>query len=495
VLDQYGRPFARSESVRSIMDARERVAARIKARYDAVQNDPDADNHWKWSDGLSSIAAANPEVRRRFRNRARYECQENNSYLKGMILTLANDTIGAGPRWNVQTGNPDADRRIEKAFIDWSDACGLPEKLRTMKLSKTVDGEAFALFTTNRKLRSQVKLDLRLIEAEQITTPTLNALLPNAVDGIEFDEEGNPTVYNKLKYHPGSLNSIGIVGGFSEFDPIAASEIIHLFRVDRPDQKRGITEVAPALPLCAQLRRYTLAVLAAAETAADLAGVLYTDSPALESPDTVTPLDQIPIVKRALLTLPAGWKIGQMEAKQPTTTYEMFKHELLNEIARCLIMPFNIAAGNSEGYNYASGRLDFQTYFKSIKVERDYFERHAMERIVWKWLEEAMLIPGLLPDGLAAFSDWRWQWMWEGWEHVDPMKEASAANMRMVSGIGNIPDEYARLGVNWEEAQIKQAAALGITVDELRALIRNKLFAANGTTPVDQPDETEAANA
>jgi hypothetical protein len=31
--------------------------------------------------------------------------------------------------------------------------------------------------------------------------------------------------------------------------------------------------------------------------------------------------------------------------------------------------PFNVAAGNSSGYNYASGRLDHQTYFKAIRVD------------------------------------------------------------------------------------------------------------------------------
>jgi ABC-type branched-subunit amino acid transport system ATPase component len=32
--------------------------------------------------------------------------------------------------------------------------------------------------------------------------------------------------------------------------------------------------------------------------------------------------------------------------------------------------PFNVAAGNSSGYNYASGRLDHQTYFKAIREGR-----------------------------------------------------------------------------------------------------------------------------
>jgi hypothetical protein len=41
-------------------------------------------------------------------------------------------------------------------------------------------------------------------------------------------------------------------------------------------------------------------------------------------------------------------------------------------------MPFNVAAGNSSGYNYASGRLDHQTYFKAIRVEQAQLEvRHA----------------------------------------------------------------------------------------------------------------------
>ncbi len=55
-----------------------------------------------------------------------------------------------------------------------------------------------------------------------------------------------------------------------------------------------------------------------------------------------------------------GWKIGQVRAEQPTTAYGDFKHEIINEIARPLQMPFNVAAGNSSGYNYVSGRLDHQ---------------------------------------------------------------------------------------------------------------------------------------
>jgi len=70
------------------------------------------------------------------------------------------------------------------------------------------------------------------------------------------------------------------------------------------------------------------------------------------------------------------------------STCAEFTHEILNEIARCLNMPFNVAAGNSSGYNYASGRLDHQTYFKAIRVKQVHLEAVVLDRILAAWLDE-----------------------------------------------------------------------------------------------------------
>lgn len=74
--------------------------------------------------------------------------------------------------------------------------------------------------------------------------------------------------------------------------------LIHYYRVERPGQSRGIPEITPAIPLFAQLRRYTLAVIAAAETAADFAAVLYTDAPANGEADAVEPMDLVELERR-----------------------------------------------------------------------------------------------------------------------------------------------------------------------------------------------------
>ena len=293
--------------------------------------------HWANTDGLSANAANSAEVRRVLRNRARYETA-NNSYARGIVLTLAHDVVGTGPRLQMLTADAEANRRIEIEFSRWAKAVGLAALLRTMRMARATDGEAFAVLTSNQRLATAIQLDLRLVEADQVCTPDLDARSANSVDGIVFDSAGNPVEYHILKRHPGESAS----GLNRDYDRLPASSVVHWFRCDRPGMARGIPDIMPALPLFAQLRRFTLAVLAAAETAADFAGILYTDAPANGEADAAEPFEPIELEKRALVTMPGGWKMSQMQAEQPATTYAEFKHELLNEIARCLNMPFKV---------------------------------------------------------------------------------------------------------------------------------------------------------
>lgn len=424
----------------------------LRARYDAAVTTDDNRRHWANADGLSANAANSPEVRRLLRNRSRYEAA-NNSYARGIVLTLANDVVGTGPRLQLLSDNAEANRQIEHAFDAWAKAIGLAEKLRTMRMARATDGEAFAILTSNPQLVAPIQLDLRLVEAEQVATPDLSPLAGGAIDGIAFDRFGNPLEYHVLKSHPGDA----AVFTDRDYERLPAETVIHWFRADRPGQTRGIPDIMPALPLFAQLRRFTLAVLSAAETAADFAGILYTDSPANGEADAAEPFEPIDLEKRALVTMPGGWKMSQLEAEQPATTYAEFKHEILNEIARCLNMPFNVAAGNSSGYNYASGRLDHQTYFKSLRVEQAHVECVVLDRILSAWLDEAALIPGLLPAGVGPFVDWPHQWFWDGHEHVDPAKEATAQATRLANHTATLADEYARRGQDWE-SQLRQRA-------------------------------------
>ena len=448
----------------------------VRGRFDAAQTTPDNAKHWAAAEYRSADADANEDTRRILRTRARYEVN-NNSYAKGIAETLANDCVGTGPRLQMLTGSDELNREIEHDFAIWCGDVSLADKLRTIRIAKCQDGEAFILLAQNPNLpNDDVKLDLQLIEADRVTDD-FNTSDPQRVDGITFDVYGNPESYRVLKYHPGSewANS-------SDAIEIPARNMIHYFRIDRPGQHRGIPEITPALPLFAQLRRFTLAVLSAAEAAADFSGILYTDAPANGEADQIDPMDTVQLERNMLLTMPGGWKMSQLDPKQPATTYAEFKREILNEIARCLNMPFNVAAGNSSGYNYASGRLDWQTYFRSIRVEQAHMERIVLDRIFSAWFREYQLAKSIFDD-----VELRHTWFWDGTEHVDPAKEASAQQTRLTSLTTSLAAEYARQGKDWE-VELRQIAKERKFLNELGIAVHD---AAPATNTEEKDGETE----
>lgn len=460
----------------------------VIGRYDAAATTAENRRHWANADHLSANAANNPTVRRTLRARSRYEVA-NNSYARGIVLTLANDTVGTGPRLQLLSDDDEANRIVEDVFGQWCQAVCLPEKLRTMRMARAESGEVFALLTANPTVDSPVKLDLRLIEADQIATPMTN--LTGGIDGIIFDAHGNPREYHLLRTHPGAASN---TAGLLEFDRIPASAMLHYFRTDRPGQTRGIPEITAALPLFAQLRRYTLAVLAAAETAADFAAVLYTDSPANGEADAIEPMDLVELDRRMATVLPGGWKLGQVAAEQPATTYGEFKTQILNEIARCLNMPFNVAAGNSSGYNYASGRLDHQTYHKALRVEQANIGRAILDPLLRAWLNEATLIERLLPQSMRHIIPLpAHQWFWDGMEHVDPNKEANAQATRLSSHTTTLAYEYARQGRDWE-AELYQRAKEVALMNELGLPIAQVTPAAPEAPNTEDDDESSTQN-
>ncbi|MEM9656959.1 MAG: phage portal protein [Planctomycetota bacterium] len=453
ILDAYGRKMPPSPS------PRQRALRALKARYDGAATNSDNARHWANADLMSADAANSPEVRAKLRSRCRYECYESNSFCNGIVKTLANYLIGPGARLKMQTGQRVRDRQIQTAWRRWARRVKFARKLRTLRMAKAVDGEGVMLLTNNPRLPGPVKLDLQLREADQMATPQLLWPEKGKIDGVELDTYDNPIRYSFLKDHPGATH---LTGNPLENEWIDARHVIHWYRHDRPGQHRGIPELAPALPLFALVRRYVLAVLAAAETAADFAGVMYTDSNAVDVDTDVDPMDAIELEMRAMLTLPAGWKLGQMKAEQPVTTFEEFRNAIWNEAARCVLMPFNIAAGNSAGYNFASGRLDHQAFDLAIDTDRCDCEDEVLERVFEAWLREYLSeMSGIAASDIDLSLYDQHSWYWPPKEHVDPQKQANATKTLWDLALISDDDYLFERGVDpdeHEEALSRQMA-------------------------------------
>lgn len=460
LVDQYGRPL-RSVPPRG-----------PQSKYDSAQTTRENAPHWRYADSLSASAANSPDVRFVLRNRSRYECG-NNGYAKGLVRARANDTIGVCPRLQLSlpekatdpdfqtelTIPPDAARTIELLWSDWADAVGLADKLRLMDKGETRDGEVFGVEISNPKLPDEgPQLDLKLFEAEQCSTPDIDVTNPQAIDGIVFDATGNPVEYHFLKRHPGDLNSWLMPG--QEYERIPARRVHHLYDPERVGECRGIPATTPALPIYNQLREFNQATLGAAKVAASIAGVIETEmgghDPATEPP-AIESMDEIPFPRQTLLTLPPGASAKAFEGKQPAPGHREFNGENLTEAGRSVDAPRNLSTGSSAEYNFSSGKLDRLGWEQSLRIRRDRFRRVVLNPLFKSWAAEAMLIPGYLPPGLPPVSQWRIKWRWDGFASIDPVKDATAAKIRLESGQTTLERECAERGDDWEEVLEQQA--------------------------------------
>jgi len=427
----------------------------VRARYDAAQTTANNRRYYVNADALSANASNSPEVRAVLRSRARYEV-DNNSWAKGMSLTLAKSIIGKGPRLQMNETNRTLNRLAELEWIKWSRKIRFGSKLRTMRKSRLSDGEAFGIIGINKGLSGPINVDLRLIEADQVGSPerSYEAVLSNneIVDGIEYDSFGNETYFHILQSHPGS-ESLDL--GLSS-RRIAARQIIHWQREDRAGLHRATPEITPALPLFGMLRRHALAVVDAAETAADYAVLFSTtllgqDATATEVPEA-SEFGEMELARRMGTFLPEGWTANQMKAEQPTTVYDEFTKSILNEVARCLEMPLNIAIGNSGGYNMASGKLDGTIFRDFVDVERDDSEIIVVDRMYDVFISQLALLP--------EFAEWRGreddlkhQYFWDGRKPVDPTKQSTSEKIDLSNGSTNLAEIQAGKGRDWEPQQ------------------------------------------
>lgn len=464
LLDQFGRP---------LQNERQRMRRRpvsLRAIVDLAQTTTENERHWARADGLSSGSANSPDVRKKTRDRSRYECL-NNSYCRGFVSRLSNDNIGTGPRWQLRIPDVSEDdiRETEDRYAGWATDVDLAEKYRVMDESTIRDGECFGLLTTNELITDAVKLDVRLIEADQVATPGIGWGPDDAVDGIVFDRSGNPVEYHVLKEHPGDSTWSGTG---TEYDRVPAELVLHWLTPSRPGEVRALPEITPALPLFAQLRRYTLAVLMTAENAAQISGVLETDLPPVDGGAVGAEdadddeMEVIPAVRGAYMTLPRGFKLNGHKPEQPTTEMGGFVKLILCEIGCVIQAPLSVVTGNDNDSSYSGGRLNLLPYHRRAWIRRARFKARVADRVLRAWYAEAVRVPDYLPANLPDISLWSWEWQWDGFDSIDPVKEATTDGLELDRNTVTLSEICARKGTDWK-AVLRQRAVEQQLANEL----------------------------
>lgn len=468
ILDVNGRKQNKAKAKKELSDMVAPARTRMqRAKYDAAGDSDEYKNYWANSDRLDSDSANSRAVREKLVSRSRYEVG-NNGYADGIAQTYATDLVGKGPTLRMQTASEGFNRMVENAWYQWCKAVKFRRKLWCMAHAKHQDGEGFAVIRRNKLLRNAVKIDLVLHETEQIQTPLLEYDKIGYIDGIRFDDFGNPTSYDVLNYHPGSIAKLELV---LVPESVQAKYMLHWFKMRRPGQHRGVPEMSSTLNLGASARRWREAVLAAAENIADFSLFIKTQFQPDEM-DSVSPMSTLDIQKRMMTALPAGYDAFQPRAEQPTATHSEFNKTIISEQARPRSMPLNKAACDSSSYNYASGRLDHQTYYGSLDVDREDCNDMVLDALFATWFEFAILAYGWFGGDPSGFNIELLPYVWDWPKHqvADIQSEASANDKRLKNGTTSLTATYSDSGMDYEDELAKCATANGVTLDQQRQI-------------------------
>lgn len=456
----------------------------IHAKYDLASTTADNQKHWAQADSYDADSANNRWVRNTMVRRARYEAG-NNAYIDGIQSTHATFVVRKGPRLRIVSeeeiteDSPEAKRneQIKRDWRSWCKRVKFRRKLWTMAHAKIQDGEPMAVVRYNPKIDHDVKLDICLIETEQCQTPLLPQGVVGYIDGIRFDPWGNTVYYDILPRHPGAM---GLSWPMAP-DHIPARYVLHWFMCKRPNQHRGIPEMASTLGLGAVARRWREACAAGAETIADISLIAKTQgAPEDDGPDQFSPFSAVEFQKRMMMLLPMGWDVFQPKGESPPANYEMFVHANIAEMARPKSMPYNLAASDSSKHSFASGKLDTIPYYIVIDdLEREDCNDLVMTPLFALWWQEYVLVHQqqfeMLDEDPLRPPEHEWDWPRN--PVADAASEATTNAERLRTGQAS-PDDIAHEdGDSWEERLKRMARAYGKTVSEVREAVFTVTFA------------------
>lgn len=346
--------------------------------------------------------------------------------------------------------------------------------------SELMSGDCFVLFGMKANKRTPYKTVIRILEADRICTPDTMGDSASVetdggrriVDGIELSRDGEVVRYHIVNRHPLMENSsqslewkaIDAFGGITGFP-----NILHITTFERPEQRRGIPFVAAQIEQIKQLDRYLTSELAANVVSSMLTAFILSDDDdgkagmedAVNEEEKVTDDDfKLELAPGAIYDLPPGKTIKEINPLRSNSGFESFVNTLITVIGAGYEIPKEVLIKKYES-NYTAARAALLDFWRTVKVHRASFNASFNQPIYEQWLSEAVAIgriqaPGFFDDAAIRQAWCGCMWMGASMGHVDPLKEANAADKRIQLNISTQEQEASEYNGNDWNANIRQ---------------------------------------
>lgn len=444
------------------------------------------------SDWVSTGTSQDAEVRgsaRTLRNRARQLCRDND-YARAAVRVLVNNVVGTGVQFQSQVrmqrggGRLDStiNDAIESRWRDWcrkdsADVAGLlcfADIERLAMASVVESGEVFVRLIRQQVGRSAVPLALQVLEAD-LLDDNYNGVSEEGNEirmGVEVNEYHRPIAYHFFPVHPGDYQYGQKTSPYRKRLRVPAAEVVHLYRIDRPGQTRGVTRFASALERLHHMGGYADSELIAARAGAALMGFVT-------SPEGSFPEDGVMDGQRVL-----DWQPGTFKYLAPGESvevpnlsrpagFEAFMRQCLRSIAAGIGVPFPSLSADYSQTNYSSSRLELLEARDSYRADQAWLIENLHQRVFDAWLDMAALsgalnLPGYETDPSRYNCP---RWLPRGWAWVDPQKEVASFKEAVRCGFMTQGDVIAQGGGDIEEVftarqrELEMAAEMGLVFD------------------------------
>lgn len=401
-------------------------------------------------------------------------------------------------RFSMWAESPYADRHGELNFY---------EQQELMLRSHDSSGDSFMLLSSKARDGWPYQLATQIVEADRISNPRGTMNTGQIVDGIERDEDGEPIKIHIAKYHPGRIIA-GQLNSWTEVPIRGATgrrNVLHLKKMKRPGQTRGLPILDPIIATIKQLTRYSDAEVDAAVNSAAMALFLTMDSDAFN--DVLSDDERAKVLAAATgwdgtidsgkaINLMPGESVSSPTPGRPNPNFDPFFGAMLNICSMGLGMPKEVLA-KAFNASYSASRAALMDAWRTWKIERAWLSRRLCQPVYEEWLADAVSLgiidaPGFFSDPFIRAAWCRSNWSGDGPGALDPLKEAEAAEKRIQVGLTTRAEEVVAYdGGDWEQKHRQSAREVA---DRVRDGLQPPADAATNARPAPlPPDTTDAA--
>lgn len=416
------------------------MALTIARHFEAAQGGRRTAN---WHKTSTDANAANGPALAQLRIHAR-DLVRNNEWATNGQRVVARNTVGWGVVPKPVEASP---KRVTQAGVlwkKWADSTECDSEGRStfygiQRQAMETISVAGEVLVRRRQRRLEDKLtiplQLQVLEPDFLDTGKDGLKGPSGgpiIQGVEYDQLGRRSGYWLFPEHPGSSR----IGSLTS-RRVAAEEILHVFRTDRPGQVRGVSWFAPAIVTLKDLDEYEDATLMRQKIAAcftafvtdvDGAGTAIAEQ---DEDDEL--LEQLQPGLVSYLTPGKDVKF----ANPPLVNEDSFTAGALRKVAAGIGCTYEDLTGHYGEVNFSSARMARLAHWANVHDWRWNMLIPQLCNPVWTWAMQAALIAGSLPEAPAA------AWTPPPMPMIEPDKEGLAYS-RLVRNGAMTHDEMVR---------------------------------------------------